>query len=299
MSAVDFEHAVWTICFAKGRLPRDFLEGSPVASNQGLIDIPMIYSVVVSRQGSGRKVFLVDTGFATGELMTGRKFADFEPPAVTLAKIGLSPEDVDAILLTHMHFDHVGNIGAFPNATIYVQSAEYDGWQHVWRSIGDMPSGKQSWIMSSMNADDLPAFERARADGRVKFIDGSCEVAPGLSLHLAAETHTFGSQWIEVTTPKGPYVLAGDCVVTYANLERAWPPGYHQGNAWKLVECYERLRSLVGPECIDRIVVGHDMEVFRRHASWTAGNNPVAEIIAPPAHWDWAPGRPIISSLAE
>lgn len=296
MTATGFDHAVWTLCFAKGRLPRDFLEGSPVASNAGLIDIPMIYSVVVSGLGGRRKVFLVDTGFATGNSMTGRKFADFETPAQTLAKIGLAPEDVDAILLTHLHFDHVGNIDAFPNATIYVQSGEYEGWQRVLSKIGGMPSTKQSWIMSSMNPDDLPKFERAKADGRVTFIDGTFEVEPGITLHLAADTHTFGSQWVEIATSEGPYVLAGDCVVTYANLDKMWPPGYHQGNAWELFACYERLKALVGADRIDRIVVGHDMEVFRRHTSWVVGSNPVAEIILPSGQKSRAGGSHVAAS---
>jgi N-acyl homoserine lactone hydrolase len=274
--------AVWTLCYAKGRLPRDFIEGTPVASNLGLADIPMIYSVVQTEVAGRRKVLLVDTGFATGESMTGRKFADFESPDVTLAKIALTPADIDTILLTHLHFDHVGNISAFPNATIYVQGSEYEGWRSVLRKLGDMPSSKQSWVMSSMNPVDMPIFERAMADGRVTFLDGSLQVAPGISLHLASDTHTFGSQWLEIATPSGPYVLAGDCVVSYANLERMWPPGYHQGNAWNLIECYEQLKALVGPDRLERIVVGHDMEIFNRHASWVEGQNPVAEILLPP-----------------
>ena len=64
--------------------------------------------------------------------------------------------------------------------------------------------------MSSMNLDDIDRLDRAIADGRVTFIDGSHEVRPGLTLHLAADSHTFGSQWIEVASPEGPYVVASD-----------------------------------------------------------------------------------------
>ena len=42
--AADF--SIWSFCYAKGEIPRDFIEGSPVASNQGLLQIPMVYSVV-------------------------------------------------------------------------------------------------------------------------------------------------------------------------------------------------------------------------------------------------------------
>jgi N-acyl homoserine lactone hydrolase len=272
------DHSVWTLCFAKGQLPRDFVEGSPVASNGGTVPIPMIYSVIASHAEGRRKIFLVDTGFSSGASMTGRRFADVETPAETLRKVDLTPADVDTILLTHLHFDHAGNLDAFPNATILVQASEYEGWRHVLSRLGDAPTTKQSWILSSMNPNDVRTLERAVSDGRVTFVDGSHDVVPGVSLKLAADTHTFGSQWVEIATPTGPVVLAGDSVVTYANLERMWPPGYHQGNAWRLIETYEHLKDLVGPDRLERIVVGHDMQIFERHKSWVAGGNPVAEI---------------------
>jgi N-acyl homoserine lactone hydrolase len=123
---------------------------------------------------------------------------------------------------------------------IYIQQSEYDGWKRALREIDGAASDKTNWVLSSMNLDDIVRFERAMADGRVTFIDGSHELSPGLTLHLAADTHTFGSQWVEVATPSGPYAIAGDAIVSYANVERMWPPGYHQGCSWNLLQCYER-----------------------------------------------------------
>ena len=94
--APDF--SIWSFCYAKGQVPRDFIEGSPVGSNQGLLQIPMVYSVVVPTPLSGRPHgFLVDTGFASGRSMTGRQFTDFEMPAEILSKIELEPKDVKTI----------------------------------------------------------------------------------------------------------------------------------------------------------------------------------------------------------
>ena len=73
-------------------------------------------------------------------------------------------------------------------------------------------------------------------------------------------------------------MIAGDCVYWYANIERNWPPGYLQGNPWNLMQAYERLRTLVGPNELQRIVPGHDMQVFTRHRTWLSGLNPVAEV---------------------
>jgi glyoxylase-like metal-dependent hydrolase (beta-lactamase superfamily II) len=274
---LDF--SIWSFCYAKGQVPRDFVEGAPVGSNQGLLQIPMIYSVIAAPAAvAQRTVLLVDTGFASGRSMTGQQFADFETPAEILAKVELEPNDIKTVLLTHLHFDHVGNIGAFKNATFLLQRSEYDGWKQALKTLPDQPQDKTNWILSSLNLDDIDRFDRAIADGRVIFIDGTHEVCPGIKLHLAADTHTFGSQWIEVATPGGPHVVAGDAVACYANLERMWPPGYHQGNCWNLLDTYRRLRGVVGEGHLDRIVPGHDMEVFRRTPSWTPGRNPVAEV---------------------
>jgi N-acyl homoserine lactone hydrolase len=267
---------MWSFCYAKGRVPRDFIEGSPVGSNQGSLEIPMTYSVIAPQ--ADNKIILVDTGFASGRSMTGRAFADFEDPITILAKIEREPKDVRTIVMTHLHFDHAGNIDAFPEATIVVQRYEYDSWKRVLKHIGDEPRDKTNWVLSSINLDDFIRFDRAIADGRVVFVDGPHDLCPGITLHLAADSHTFGSQWIEVATPDGTYVVAGDAVASFANLERMWPPGYHQGNCWSLLDCYGRIKATVGHDRLDRIVPGHDMELFRRAPSWTKGQNPVAEV---------------------
>lgn len=273
-SSPDF--SMWSFCYAKGRVPRDFIEGSPVGSNQGSLEIPMVYSAIAPSAES--KLILVDTGFASGRSMTGRSFVDFEDPNVILGKIEREPKDVDTIVMTHLHFDHAGNIDAFPQATIVVQRYEYESWKHVLRHVGDKPRDKTNWIFSSLNVDDFSHFDRAIADGRVVFVEGDHTLRPGVKLHLAADSHTFGSQWIEVATPDGPHVIAGDAIASFANIESMWPPGYHQGNCWSLLECYGQIKATVGESRFDRIVPGHDMDVFRRIPSWTKGQNPVAEV---------------------
>jgi hypothetical protein len=142
----------------------------------------------------------------------------------------------------------------------------------------DLSAGKQHWALSSMDAEALGRLEKAVDEGKVTLLDGDAEIAPGVTCRLAADTHTFGSQWVEIQTRSGPYVIAGDCVYWYANIERMWPPGYLQGNPWNLMATYEKLRSLVGDAQLERIIPGHDMQIFSRHRNWMAGLNPVAEV---------------------
>ena len=72
-------------------------------------------------------------------------------------------------------------------------------------------------------------------------------------------------------------LVAGDCVYWYVNIEKMWPPGYVQGNSWNLIKVYQEIRDAVGGET-DRIVPGHDPELFGRHPIFEVGNHPVAEI---------------------
>lgn len=279
MPGEPFDYSIWSFCYAKGQVPRDFIEGSPIGSNKGMLGIPMIYSVIVaSAGGGGREVILVDTGFASGRSMTGRTFVDFEEPAVVLAKVELEPRDVTTVILTHMHFDHIGNIDAFPNAKLVLQKSEYEGWKSALKAIGDQPRDKTNWVLSSMNLDDIASLDRAQAAGRVTLVDGAHNVYPGIMLRLAQDSHTFGSQWIEISAADGTYVIAGDVIASYSNIERLWPPGYHQGNAWNLLSAYKVIAETIAAPISGRIVPGHDMELFRRSPSWISGRNPVAEV---------------------
>jgi len=287
----EHDYSIWSFCYAKGQLPRDFIEGSPIASNRGIVQTPMVYSAIAAFAGGRRTgVYLVDTGFASGRSMTGRSFADFEDPRAILAKVELEPSDIKTILLTHMHFDHLGNIDAFPDAEIILQRCEYEGWKRALSELGAQPSDKSNWVLSSMNLADVERLDHAIAAGRVRFVEGKHQVAPGLTLHLAADTHTFGSQWLEVATSAGTYAVAGDAIVSFANAERMWPPGYHQGNAWNLLEVYRSVKEIVGPDWPRRIVPGHDMELFGRLSHWTAGSNPVAEVHVAAGQKSFLPG---------
>ena len=273
------DHSIWSFCYARGRIPKDMMGGCPICSNQGMMDIPMVYSLIASAPDAPRRsLVLVDCGFRGGDSMTGSRFQNVEQPQAVLAKVGFTPADVDVVVLTHLHFDHAGNFDAFPNARVVVQRREYERWIAALAKISDLSQGKQHWALSSMDAELLADIRRAVESGRVELLDGDTEVAPGVTCRLAADTHTFGSQWVEVETHSGPHVLAGDCVYWYANIERMWPPGYVQGNTWNLVETYERLRDLVGADKIARVIPGHDMQTFIRHRNWLTGLNPVAEV---------------------
>jgi N-acyl homoserine lactone hydrolase len=275
----SLDYSIWNCCYARGQLPADFMGGVLVHSNEGTAEIAMTYSVLLSAPAHGpRRLVVIDTGFANGQSMSGRAFTAIESPHEVLAKLGFTPADVDTVVLTHLHFDHAGNVEAFPNATVFVQRCELEGWKQVIDEIPDHSVGKVSWKLSSLDLEVIAHIDAGAANGRISLLDGDAEIAPGVWCRLARDTHTFGSQWVEVRTPDGAYAIAGDCVYWYTNVERMWPPGYVQGNTWNLMRTFEQLRDLVGADRLERIVPGHDFTIYDRHPSWLAGQNPVAEI---------------------
>lgn len=261
--------SIWSFCFATGRLPYDFVSGSPVASNKGLVDIPMIVSLLRS---TGDDLVLVDTGFREGASMTGRSFQNFVRSDELLRRFGFDPAAIRTIVLTHLHFDHAGNIPAFPNARFFVQRCEYESWKRAIEEFGADGVSKDNWAFSSLNVEDFATLDRAMDQGRVTLLDGDHELAEGVTCRLAKDTHTFGSQWLEVHTGNGRFVLAGDCCYTFYNVERMWPPGYSQGNAWNMIREFRRFREVAGAD-LARLVPGHDIEIFRRHRSGERGGN--------------------------
>ena len=272
------DYSIWAFAYARSEMPHEFFGGTLRWSNKGVIHNPMIVSAIVGGGiGGAKKPIVFDTGVRGGVSPRGKVYKNFETPDQVLAKVGIRAEEVETLVLTHLHFDHAGNIASFPNAKIYIQRAEYDGWKKVFKMPGALGADVHGWPLSSINPADFEEIDRLIAAGRVVFLDGDAEIAPGVVCRLARDTHTFGSQWAEVRTPDGPYVIAGDCVYWYDNIEAMWPPAYVQGSPWNLIETYVGLRRLL-EDRIERIVPGHDPVLFERHPSWTAGANEVAEL---------------------
>jgi len=266
--------SIWTFQFAEGRLPLDFVRGTPVASNQGTTPVPMIFSLLQS--SNGERV-VVDTGFASGASMTGPGFKDFVRSDEILARHGIAADTIDTLVLTHLHFDHAGNLDAFPNARIFVQLHEYESWKKVLGRYGAGGVTKDRWIFSSLDENNFRALDAAIEQGRVIFLDGDHQLCDGITCRLARDTHSFGIQWLEVATSSGPFALAGDVCYSYFCAERMWPPGYLQGNPWNMIEAIERIRKVAGDD-LARLLPGHDIEIFKRHRSGESHGVKVAEL---------------------
>lgn len=241
------------------------------AHNQGVRKLPYCYVLIKG----GDHVAMVDIGYNDKEY--GRYLSDafgvenWHSPAEVLAPCGVRPEDVDSIFITHAHFDHMGNIEGFPNAVFYLQERELTKW--IWAM--SLPDRLRYMMVATDPSDVLRAADLAR-QGRLRLVDGNMsDVLPGIDLHAAPDTHTYGCQWVHVrndlqATSKNSWVLAGDLVYVYENLEgvgndkKYLPVGLAMGSNTNLILTTEEMMKAVGYES-KRVIPVHEerlKEVF-------------------------------------
>jgi glyoxylase-like metal-dependent hydrolase (beta-lactamase superfamily II) len=209
-------------------------------------------------------VALIDVGYnhkAHGEVLaTMYGVRNWHPPREVLAECGVAPEDVSTIFITHAHFDHMGNIEDFPNATFYLQERELSKW--VWSMSLER---RFRFLMLGIDpADILRAVDLAR-QGRLVCVNGDREdVLPGIDVHAAFDTHTWGSMYVCVRDDHGPWVLAGDLVYTHENLRgfdandpQYIPVGLATGSQFNLVMTTEAMMKLAGGD-YRRVIPVHE-----------------------------------------
>ncbi|HBL65087.1 MAG TPA: MBL fold hydrolase [Achromobacter sp.] len=244
------EYEIYAIRYA--RMPRqrrdNFLGGDP---HDG--DMPMDFYVWLIR-GAGR-VVLVDTGF-NADMARVRRRELIQCPISALAQLGVQPEDVQHVVLTHLHYDHAGNLDLLPQARFHVQDDELDF--ATGRCMCFEP------LRHAYAVEDVIALVRRVYDGRVQFHDGDSTLLPGLELlHIGG--HTKGLQAVRVHTERGWVVLASDASPYYENMGqgRPFPIVY---NTAQMLSGYAKLFGAAQSE--QHVVPGHDPLVLDRYPKW-------------------------------
>ena len=219
---------------------------------------------------SADRCILVDTGFADpavyDRLTAKYGHTAWRAPVDVLAEVGVEAGQVDTILLTHNHFDHAGCVDAFPAAHVYVQRREIESY----RAAAARPA-RFEFLTRSCQAD-LPQQLAAR---RATLVDGPAEIAPGVELRPAHDTHTAGSQLVAVTNAgDGTWVFAGDNVYSYENLEGIGgdgvlaPIAMTTGSAAAWLDFADDLLAGVGGDT-RRILPFHEAAVWDRFPTTT------------------------------
>lgn len=210
---------------------------------------PIDYFVWLIRTDDGDIV--VDVGY-TAETAARRGRTHLRSPASALAGLGIDAASVGLVILSHFHYDHVGDISPFGTARFVVQEREMAFW------TGRYASRREFGVV--VEVSDMHDLLQANYDRRLWFVDGDAEVAPGVGVHLVGG-HSAGLQAVKVETASGPVVLAVDASHFYANLEGDAPFTVMHDLAG-MYGAFDRLKELAGPGGV--IVPGHDPEIMKR-----------------------------------
>ncbi len=194
----------------------------------------------------------IDTGF-TRETAARLQRDYIASPLDTMRRLGVQPEDVSHVVVTHFHYDHAGNVEQFPNARIVLQREEMAYWTGPY-------AGRTA--QHGQPARDFTYLVEANLAGKVQWVDGDAEIAPGVSVHLV-RGHTAGMQVVRVATASGPLVLASDASHYYENIEHDRP--FRAVHTVPLMyAAFDRVKELAGGR-LDRVVPGHDPLVMERY----------------------------------
>jgi len=250
------QYEVYAIKYAHHarRASENFLDGKARDAHDG--PMPLDYFVWLVR-GAGREI-VVDSGFSAA--MAAKRGRDhIRCPTEGLRALGCDSSKVKDVVITHLHYDHVGNFELFPAATFHLQDLEMN--YATGRHMSDVKYG------GAYEVEDVVGVVRRVYAGRVRFHAGDGELGDGISVHLIGG-HTMGLQVVRVRTRRGWLVLASDASHFYANMEQVRPFPI----VWSvpdMVQGYRRLLELADSPA--HIIPGHDPLVLERYPAPSPG----------------------------
>jgi glyoxylase-like metal-dependent hydrolase (beta-lactamase superfamily II) len=225
----------------------NFIGGDPHESG-----MDMDYFVWVAI--SAGKTWVIDTGF-NAAAAAKRKRTFLRCPTAGLTLLGVDAAQVDDVIVTHLHYDHIGNFDKFPRARFHLQDAElaYATGRYM----------AKPFFSGAYEVDEVVAMVRNVYAGRVQFHQGDIQLAPNISLHLIGG-HTKGLQAVRLWTESGWLVLASDASHYLANMTEGRPFPI-VADVCAMADGWDKLRSLVDDP--RRIIPGHDPAVMHQFKS--------------------------------
>ncbi len=197
------------------------------------------------------KLVLIDVGFSAKyckRYMPDVRQNKDQNPIAQLKEHGIEPNEIDDIIITHAHFDHLSDvINLFSKAQIHIQKKEYEF----------VTAPPHPWFQEMVDVILIKELAK-QGPQRFNLIDGECEILPGLEVMLTPG-HTPGHQSIIVKTKSGRVCITGDSILNYRNLNEDIGPGFNSN----LIESLQSIRKL--RELSDKgitILCGHDPEML-------------------------------------
>ena len=214
------------------------------------LDIAMTIWVL---KGPDGRTALVDAGYYRPQFLKQWRAVDYTRPDKALERLGIRPEQVTDIVITHMHWDHADGVDLFPKARVWIQKDEFAYYTGPAWQPGGRPGG--------VDPDDVLALVKLNTQRRVSLVDGDAkEIFPGVTVYTGGR-HTFASQYVGVNTRSGRAIIASDNLYLYENLEKHAPIA-QTFDARSNLAAQDRMKQLAASPRL--IIPGHDPAVFTR-----------------------------------
>lgn len=233
------------------------------------IRIPVAFFVIKHPRGN----VLFDTGnndkIIDDPSYWGPNFGSLKPtntPEISiesqLARLDMKPDDFNYVVVSHMHLDHGGNVGKFPNSTLVIQRDEIEYAMFPDEPFagafipGDVAALRSAVGVTKPNAIPMLILEQTDLD---IFGDGSVVVK-------RARGHTRGGQMLIVRLPNtGTVILTGDAAYFRDNVLKSLPPNLALAyDPPGIMRGYEWIRYMMASEGAD-FFTSHDPDAFKAY----------------------------------
>jgi glyoxylase-like metal-dependent hydrolase (beta-lactamase superfamily II) len=237
---------------------RDSVKWEDGSSGPGIAEPSPVWFI-----STGKEKIVIDSGLSEANVNVINKI--FKSRGVTqyyvsladqsvekfLGGLGAKPEDIDIVILTHLHMDHFPNVGAYKKARILVHAKE------LVAAMAPNPYQQAHWHeLRPLLVDVLD---------RVEVLHGDAKICDGVEV-LEVGGHSPGQLAVLVQTSLGRVAIASDFFNTYQNIDYSWPPGvYTNLDEWES-NC-RRVKMAA-----DVIVPGHDWAVWDRFPKGVIGD---------------------------
>lgn len=252
LKAMSSKEALWEIHAIRYGTNRTRTRGDNfILEKQPTETMPMDFYCWVLKTSD--RFIVVDTGMDPEKAARHGHRMEHSPVEIWRS-LGIDPETVETVILTHAHYDHLGHLDALESAHFYMQAEEMEYVTGPWM--------QRPWFRRAYEPDEISRLVHLLHAGRLTLHGRDQDIADGVSVHWVGG-HCAGQEIVRVRTARGFVVLASDALHYYEEYERGIPFSV-AFNLSDMIAGHERIRELADSD--DHVVPAHDPRIAENYA---------------------------------